>query len=404
MSAFVSLFKNDLKLFMKDWKAVLLLISLPVLFIMLFSYTLSGYINENEFIEPFDIAIVDNENTTQTRMLIRQLEEMDIFRKILLLTEDAAKEKLEENLISSIIIIPEDFTTSISQGINKPIKVIGNKLAPLDSYIVRNLVQSACNMVSSGQSAINAIYYYNKAAGLPESELIQEYNASTASILMDALARGNIFNRYEMAAGLDLTAFEYFTAALMTVFLMLAGLPGLKMLVTERDLGLFDRLKVSPVKTWQIIISKFLVTFILSAIQFSATLFITLFVFKNYWGTNVKNIIFIFAATLFSVSCWSMLVSSISRTPKAADLIGSLGILLMAIIGGNIYPLSSMPEIIQYLSKFTVNRWAMEGFMAIFSGNPALKVGNYVLPLLLLGVSMLSIAFVIYYAGRTVRE
>ncbi len=397
MSAFTTIFKNDLKLFLKDWKAVILLMVMPVLFISLFAYTLKDYIKENSFIEPFDIAIVDKEDTTQSRMVIRQLEEVGIFKNILILQEDRAVSMLEDNHISAFITIPQDFTTSVSHGENRPIKVVGNANMPLHSFIVRNLVQSACNLVSAGQSAINAIYYYNKQAGVSGLELEQEYTESATRVVMEAMVRGKVFRNVQTPSGLNLTPFEYFTSSLLVIFLMFAGMPGVKMLVTERELGLFDRLRASAAKVWQIMASKFLVTLLLSSVQFITTFIITVSLFKNYWGSGYKNVIFMFSSVLFAVSCWSLLVSSISRTPKSADMIGNLGILLMAVIGGNIYPLTSMPGFVQFLSKLTINRWAMEGFMVIFSGNKALEVGGYALPILALGFCMLAIASTLYY-------
>ena len=61
----------------------------------------------------------------------------------------------------------------------------------------------------------------------------------------------------------------------------------------------------------------------------------------------------------------------------------------MAVVGGSIYPLSSMPDFIRKLSKFTINRWAMEGFMIIFSGNELLSLTNHVYVLIAMGLFML---------------
>lgn len=401
MTAFTALLKNDFKIFFRDWKAVLLLVAAPFLFIAFFAYALSPYLEKSSFVDPFPIALVDKEDTAQTRMLANQLEGIGIFSEILRVEEEEAKRLISENKAASAIIIPEGFSDSIAVGENKPVTVIGNRSMPLQSYVVKNLAQSAANLVSAGQSAINTIYHYNKLAGLTGNELEEQFNQSTMKILIEMLARNEIFSQVETSTRLDLTPVEYFTAGLIAVFLMFAGMPAMKMLVTERSYGLTRRLNATAVGTWQIILSKFLAALVLSAIQFSVVVILTSIVFNNYWGAPVKSILMLFGAVIFAVSAWSILVSAVSRTPASADVIGNLGILLMAIVGGSIYPLQSMPHFVRYLSRFTVNRWAMDGFMIIFSGNETSGVINCVIALLAIGAAFLALAIGVMRWRRT---
>lgn len=392
MTIFLTLLKNDLKLCIRDLKALLILMVSPFLFIGFFTYALSPYLNKSSFLEPFSIAVVDNENTAQTRIVVRQLDEISIFDEVLNVNEEYARELIGRNEIAAAIVIPPGFSESIVVGENKPVTVIGNKSMPLQSFVVKNLIQSAANLVSAGQSAINTIYHYNQMAGLKGEELEKQFNESTMKIVLEALGRDKMFSDIEILPHLNLTPMEYFTAALIVVFLMFAGMPAMKMLVTERCYGLTKRLNATAVRTWHIVLSKFLVSLFLSIIQFSIIIALTSAVFKNYWGAPAKNIFMLFGAVIFAVSAWSIFVSSLSKTPAASDAVGYLGILLMSVIGGSIYPLSSMPKIIRNLSKLTINRWAMEGFMALFSGDDAIDILIYVYPLLIIGVVFLMLS------------
>jgi ABC-2 type transport system permease protein len=172
-------------------------------------------------------------------------------------------------------------------------------------------------------------------------------------------------------------------------------MPGMKALVYERSSGITRRISTSSVKLWQIIISKLAVSIMLTTIQFIVIIFLTAIFFKNYWGAPLKSLLFLYVGVVFAISAWSIFVSSVSRTPAAADIIGNLGILLMAVVGGSIYPLSSMPEFIRSISKLTINRWAMDGFMVIFSGNDRINVLPDIYPLLLIGVVLLSASLLI---------
>lgn len=401
MTVLTTLIKNDIKLFLRDWKACVLLIAVPFIFICFFAWTLSPFLNKSSFVEPFSIALVDNENTTQTRMLAKQLDEIGIFREILRIDRAEALRKLADKSISSIIILPPGFTESVSMGENKPVEVIGSKAMPLQSYIVKSLMQSAANQVSAAQSAIMTIYHFNQEAGLKGDELKKQFEDSTLKFSIEALSRREVFTQLEGAPQFNLTPVEYFTAALIVVFMMFAGMPGMKMLVSERGMGITRRLAASPVKMWQIVLSKLITSLLLVILQFGVIIALTSAVFKNYWGAPVKSILLVFGGLVLAVSAWSVFVSSIAASPASADVIGNLGILLSAVIGGSIYPLSMMPEFVRAISRITINRWAMDGFMVLFSGNDAMSVASYSLALcgIALALFALSVLFLKLWGG-----
>lgn len=392
MTVFLALFKNDIKLFLKDWKACVILFAVPFAFISFFVYALTPYLNKSNFVEPFSIALVDKEDTAQTRMLTRQIDELYIFKEVLRIKEADALDMLSKGSVASVIIIPAGYTESVAAGENKPVTVIGSSSKPLQSFIVKNLMQSAANLVSAAQSAITTIYHYNEKMGLKGGKLEEQFNDSTMFFFLEALGRSEVFSQIETNSKFNLTPVEYFTAALIVIFAMFAGMPGMKMLVTERAMGITARLAAAPVKMWQMVLSKLLVSSILLILQFGIIILSTSAVFKNYWGAPVKSILLLFGGLVFAISAWSVFVSAISRSSASADAIGNLGILTMAIIGGSIYPLSSMPDFIRSLSRFTINRWAMDGFMVLFSGNDAASVGMQALILAVIGTILFFLA------------
>lgn len=392
MTVFLTLLKNDIKLFLKDWKACILLLATPFIFIGFFTYALAPYLDKSNFVEPFSIALADNEDTPQTRMLTKQLEEMQIFKEVVHAGEAEALQMLSEGSIASVIVIPAGFTESIAYGENKPVTVIGSSSRPLQSFIVKSLMQSAANLISAAQNAITTIYHYNEKAGLKGKELDKQFNASTMTFFLEALARNEIFSQVEAYSRFNLTPVEYFTAALIVIFAMFAGMPGMKMLVSERTSGITKRLAAAPVKIWQIILSKLLVSILLVVLQFGLIIILTSAVFKNYWGAPAGDILLLFGGLVFAICAWSVFVAAISGTSAAADAIGNLGILTMAVIGGSIYPLSSMPDFVRSLSRLTINRWAMDGFMVLFSGNEGLHTGTQALMLVVIGTVLFILA------------
>ena len=401
MVSFAALLKNDIRLILRDWKACVLLLAAPLLFISFFTYALSPYLEKSSFIEPFPIALVDKENTTQTRMLIHQIEDIGIFSHVIVTYEEDALRYPADKEVGGAIIIPEDFTNSVAIGENRPVTVVGNGAMPLQAYIVKNTAQSAANLVTAAQGAINTIWHYDNKAGLSDSELDARFNEAVMDYMLTALARTAVFESVEAENGSSVTPAEYFTAALIVVFMMFAGMPGMKMLVSERAGGITARLAATPVRMWKVVLSKLLVSIMLLVIQFGIIILMTSRLFNNYWGAPVRDVLILFGAIILAVSAWSVFTASISPTPASADIIGNLGILLIAVLGGSIYPLTSMPESIRRISVLTINRWAMEGFMVLFSGSSVTDTGTHAMVLALMALILFAVsAFMIRFARR----
>ncbi|MDD4493253.1 MAG: ABC transporter permease [Eubacteriales bacterium] len=386
---------NDIKNFFRDWKAVVILVTVPVFFILVISYALGPLIAADSLVEPFTISVSDNEGTAQSRLLIAQISDLDIFRKIeLTKTNEEAIKLVEANKAAAAVIIPEGLIDSVAHGENYAITVYGNPRMPLRANLVKSLMESAANMVSSGQAAINTVYHFNEKIGLDEQRLEESYETSLNSIMDFVIARRSVAVRSKSLPGIEASPLEYYLSSLITVFLMFGGLSTIKLLVRERNSGILRRLTASPVSPMYSVLSKFIITFIIGTMQFLAVIIPGILLLKNRTEVNIGYTLLMFASVMFGVSCWSLLISSVSKTTSAADITGSLGILLLAVLGGCIYPLTRMPETVKLLSQFTITGWAMKGFMELLSEPNAVNLLTYMAPIWILGIVMLALSYV----------
>jgi ABC-2 type transport system permease protein len=379
----------------KDVKLIVLILVFPLVAIVFFSSFLSEYLDKSSFIDPFDIAVVDKESSNKTDLLIKQLRDIATFKKVMIIKEYEKEKYIKSNTVSAVIIIPGDFSDSLINGVNHSVEVIGNTNKPLESYITKNIVASAANLVSASQAGINTIYYFNKKTGMDYNRLSKEVNESSVDFIFRCISRNDVFVS-DSKILYNVNPVEYFTATLMVVFFMFSGLPGAKMFVEEKYTGMIDRLQIQGISPINIILSKFIVSFILSIMQFVSIIAFTTIAFKNYWGISILNAAILFVAIIFAVSAWGIFVAVVSKKSSTASIISNLGILLMAILGGSIYPLSQMPYIIRSFSDFTINKWAVEGFLKIFSGESVNIMSENIVALCLIGVAFLIVSIPIY--------
>ena len=69
-----------------------------------------------------------------------------------------------------------------------------------------------------------------------------------------------------------------------------------------------------------------------------------------------------------AVSGLAMVMAVFTTDEKMADVVGSMGVQVLALLGGSMLPLSVFPEALRNIALLTPNSWALTGFTSIMSG------------------------------------
>ena len=126
----------------------------------------------------------------------------------------------------------------------------------------------------------------------------------------------------------------------------------------EKELGTMEILLVSPLKPSVIIIGKIVPYLVLSLTNAMTILLLGLFVFDmpmhgSYILLFSEIFIFVLASLILG-----LLISTVSNSQQTAMLLSLMGLMLPTILlSGFIFPISSMPEILQYVSDVIPAKW-----------------------------------------------
>ena len=256
------LFNYECKNLFSDWKSLLLILAVPAMFVLVLLFGVSGMLNGDGFIEPFSIAIVDKDQTIETRMMINQMVRSNELKKIvefLSVTEERAMSLLEENQVAVVVIIPEKFGESVAYGDNTPLQVLGNEQKYLQAQLAKALLESATNLVSAAQTGIATVYDYLDAPGiLPEEQREQIWQESVYQFTDLALARKELLRTNTVSAYGALTITEYYTVSAILVFITGCGLLFLRIANNNLDRKTLQRLRLRNVPMFAVIGSKWL--------------------------------------------------------------------------------------------------------------------------------------------------
>ena len=176
---------------------------------------------------------------------------------------------------------------------------------------------------------------------------------------------------------------------LMLVCLLLTALA----VVREREIGTLEQLMVSPLTPLELIAGKSLPFALIGIVD----LIVVTGVARLWFGVPfVGNILLLFMASLLYLLCGlglGLLLSTISKTQQEAFLASFLFFMPIMLLSGFMFPVSSMPEVFQWLTWLNPIRHYLEIVRAVFlKGAGVRELWQQLAALALLGVALLGLA------------
>jgi ABC-2 type transport system permease protein len=327
-------FITMLKRFLRDPIYLFFMFIFPLIFLFIFGTIFGNNDNVN-----FDIALINQSDTEFARDFVASFDgeentALTINRDISDL--ETAREKMLRGEITSIIELPAGFgavdTASHNPMPSGHVKVYYDEGNPQAG-------QTVASIISGILDGINA-----KLIG------------TSPPLAVEPVSTGQ--------AGLN--QFDYTFAGLFAYTLMTMSIYGLStQLPGEKKTGALRRIKATPFKPWQLIVSLAMVYTVLTAI--SAAVMVGAGVAFFDW--HIKGSVILFAGfSLFSVlaiSGFGMLISGAARNENQAAMASQLIAFPMMFLSGVFFPLYIMPEWMQAVSNFVPLTPVAEGIRFI---------------------------------------
>jgi len=134
------------------------------------------------------------------------------------------------------------------------------------------------------------------------------------------------------------------------------------LLVGERRQNTLMRLRLAPLRHWQILFGKLLPCLLVSVIQGFLLLIAGKIVFGMNWGAHPWWLFLVATCTSAAATGLSLLVASMARTESQVAVYGTLLVLVLAGVSGCLMPRELMPESMKSWSKLTPHAWALDAY------------------------------------------
>jgi len=282
---------------------------------------------------------------------------------------------LNEGEISAIIVLPEKYIYDMKINLFTPfrnnvdVRILTHPDRTIDGEIVASVMEAYNNTMSSiviGKNVLIESALANDIGGEGFDNIDEIMEGMTD--LVEGI-NVNIEN-LSVQGKQSIKSSEYYTSAMITMFILFAAGQGGRMLLEEKDNQTYQRMVIADISKTHILAGKFFTIFLLASIQIIIMLVYSYFALKVRWG-DAGSVAVLSAASAFAVAGLGIFIASITYRAgnyRLANAFESVVIQVMALLGGSFFPLDLMPEIIQNLSVFSLNGIAMKGYLKIKMG------------------------------------
>ena len=317
--------KKEVRQLKRDTRMLYVLFVFPFVLLVIFGYAI------NFDVHHVKMVVYDLDKSENTRDFINRLTSSNYFDLVgYINSESKIREVLDEGDAQAVLVFPQDFSRKIYSGKEAKVQIL---VAGIDA--------NTASIISNYMSAATATYTY---------KITQEALAVRGR---EAYSPISLEPRFWFNP--DLNSTLYLIPGLISMILIMTAVISIAMsIVREKEKGTMEQINVSPLSSFELLVGK---TFPYSII---ALLIAAIILFAGYilFGITIKGSVFLlFISTfIFLFACLNLgiLISSISESQQVAFQISSLVSLLPSfLLSGFVFPIESMPPVIQVLTNIT---------------------------------------------------
>jgi ABC-2 type transport system permease protein len=315
--------RKEFKQVFRDPRTLLIMFGLPVVQIVLFGFALTSEVKN------IDLLISDNSKDIITNRITEKIKATNYFKIRERNIGGADIDRtFKKGQVQCVLNFPANFSNDLSHEGRAQIQIITDGTDP-------NTAKTIVNYLTTLITAYQQEVY-------PTAML--QYQITTEPRML--------YNEE------DNGSMNYIPGVMALILMLVCTALTSVSIVKEKELGTMEVLLVSPFKPIMLLIAKAVPYFILSLVNFTFILILSVFLLH----IDVKgNLLLLYAETaLFILTCLSLglLISNSTNAQQTALLISMMGMMLPTIIfTGFIFPLENMPWILRTISNLVPSKW-----------------------------------------------
>lgn len=348
----------------RDRRIMMVLLFLPAFFLFLYGYAL------NFDIRHVSLVVQDRDGSAESRALVARFVESTYFEMVGTATSDAEIERaLDEGTARAALVIAEGYGQDLNRGQAVDVQVLLNG--------------------DNANTATTVLGY--TTAVLREASL--DAGLAAVSLAEPRLVRveSRIWYNPELRSAL------FLVPGLIAYISMITAVVSTALsIVREKENGTMEQIRMAPISTPAFIIGKAAPYLLLSQVSGLLVILAAMGLFQLPMNGNWLTLSLVLAVFLIGAIGTGLFVSTMAETQQVAFQIGTLVAFLPTfILSGFIFPIASMPVVLQYVTVIVPARYFLVALRGIvLKGADLWAVAPSVGALVLYAVVVLGLASV----------
>lgn len=222
-----------------------------------------------------------------------------------------------------------------------------------NAQVVEQDVRVAVDALRSARSRVLAL----EAAGVPSDRAEAAVTAAEAEVSAPRLEVSSVDRLSQEFEGMG--QFEFGASGQLLLFTFLACLGGSATLIQARRLGVVSRMLAGPVTAGELVAGQVLGRWAIALFQGGYLMVATSLLFGVDWGSLPLALLVLLVFSLVAAGAAILLGTLLENEGAAAGAGIGFGLVLAA-LGGSMFPLELFPDTMRTLSRFTPHAWAYE--------------------------------------------
>ena len=324
-STFSAFVKKEFFHILRDKRTILILLGMPVMQIILFGFAISTEVKN------INVAVLTPTQDEMTRQIIERIDASEYF------------------FVKDILSSSNDINKAFESGTADFVLVF----SPRFSDMIFTREGSQIQLVTDATDTNTAVAVAMYSSSIIKSFFEEKFpEAATQGI------QPNIRMLYNPQMK---SAYTFVPGVMGLIMILICAMMTSISIVREKENGTMEVLLVSPVRPIYIILSKMVPYFVLSCVSFSFILMLSVFLLGvplegSLIGLCALSLLYI----IVSLSL-GLLISTVANTQIIAMLASGM-VLMMPVIflSGMIFPVESMPVILQWISSIVPAHWYID--------------------------------------------
>ena len=338
MKQFFAFVRKEFYHILRDKRTMLILLAMPVVMIMLFGFALTTEVKN------IDVAILAPEPDYVVNQMVRKFAASEFFTiKEYIDRPEQIDEVFRKGTIDMVLAFGQDFSSNV--------------FTPDGSQMQITINAGDANMAQSyaaySTSVVSQFY----------AELMPQHSGRGIQTNVIMLYNPQMKSSYNFVPGI-------MGLILMLICAMMTSIA----IVREKETGTMEVLLVSPIKPIYIILAKMVPYFTLSCVNLLTILLLSVFVLNVPVAGSLLVLGFTSLIYIFTALALGLLISTVAGQQIVAMLFSGMMLMMPTmLLSGMVFPIESMPKILQVISTILPPRWYISAVRKLMiEGLPAM--------------------------------